>query len=244
MLSWCAWLVCGTGCMPFVWPPSRLTLGPTALRTVPRAGRSYGSAGVLVRYGVHPLDAIPSESGPRRFDIGVGYQTEELPHFDESRARERPAHGPYLEAGYYPVLAQWSERNRVQAGGYASVEALWKGSEFGIGESIGGTIDLSHDVESEFADDNPEVAGVAAGRWSIGLFTAATYRQFPDQQQLGVSGGVSVRIPMSAGLLCCAWSGDGGSVHIHSGGGGGGSTRLERRSAPPARTPAAPRRKD
>jgi len=234
--------------MPFVSPPSRLTLGPTTIRTFSRGGRSYGSAGVLVRYGVHPLDVIPSESGPRRFDIGVGYQTEELPRFDESRPRARPAHGPYLEAGYYPVLAEWSERNRVQAGGYASVEALWRGPEFGVGESIGASIEVSHDVESEFAGDDPEegtfATGVAGGRWSIGLFTAATYRQFPDQQQLGVSGGLSVRIPMSAGVLCCLWPSGGGSVHIHSGGGGGGSTRLERRSAPPARTPAAPRRKN
>ncbi len=237
--AWALALALG-GCMPFVVPPTRLSVGAESRFAKERGGeqREFVESGAVLRAGVHPLDVVPDGAG-KVLDVGVGFTTEAFP------AKDTPnAYGPYVEVGAYKTLVRW-DTAQLRSGGFVSLEALWLGSQpnAGVGAMVGGLLEIGGQVTGPFADSDDDpgfVAGVAEGRWALGLFASASARQFETERQLAVAGGVSLRIPFAAGVACCAWNAETSgsssvSVTDHD---------HHHHEKPVRRTPARPRRRD
>jgi|GEM_PF-1749829 len=252
-LGWLVVALTAAGCVPFATPPARVSVGATSMWRLPqRDGVDVShSSGATWRAGVHPLDVVMDPNARRWFDVGAGYQGETLRRAERDAPRSPSAHGPYLEIGAYPTLARFNERSRLRLGGFASGELLFReGASTGTGQTLGALLEFSHDVDGPFAgsgDDGGFVFGQALGKLSAGVFVNASFRQFREQNELGVSGGLSFRIPYSAGVACCApifgSSRNKGSVEVRS---APPAHRLVR-TAPPARpnrVPARPRIRD
>lgn len=229
------------GCLPFATPPARLSLGPGAhLDPVPGARREASSQRFTeVRAAAHPLDLIAGSEN-NRLDLGLGYQAE-LPEADSLDGKT--VHGPYLELGAYPLVTPLGASLTLRGGAYASVASLWRAGldEPGVGGSLGALVEVSGGAAGSFAgsgDDGTAVFGVARGRWGIGLWGGGSLRDFSDGAYRGVAAGVSVRLPLLAGVVCCAWP-----DFSHSGG-GSASSRSAASTPRLRRTPARPRRAD
>jgi hypothetical protein len=97
-------------------------------------------------------------------------------------------------------------------GGRATFDALFLEPHDGLGYggSLATTIELSGETKGSFsnAGDDGFAAGLGYGQWAIGAFLGGSARRFPDAHYLGVTAGISARIPLVFGLACCLGLGD------------------------------------
>ena len=193
------------GCLPFITPPARVSLGP-ALRVDPLPGSSSADATpafTSLRAATHPLD-LADAAESQWFDVGLGYQA-------ELAASEAVAtvHGPYLELGAYPLAARVGSGVTLRGGAYGTLDGLWRtgSSDPGLGGSLGLLFEVSGGSSGVFSGaggDGSLVAGYARGRWGVGVWGSGALRDFSDGAYRAVAMGVSVRMPLLAGVLCCA----------------------------------------
>ncbi len=205
------------GCVPFALPPSRLSLG-----TGPVTGGVDRENDVLLRTkqvtslraGLHPLSAL-NRAAERPVDVGLGYQADFIAGSErptqpvERRDSHDLAHGPYLEAAYYPLRPRVGEATYLRVGGRGNADLLFlePDQRVGLGGSAAVELELVRDVTGPFVDagDDGVVVGAQQGQWALGLFVGGTVRRFPDATYGGLTLGVSVRLPLAAGFACCAW---------------------------------------
>lgn len=221
MLRWfLAWVIAGTGCMPFAVPPARLSLGGGPVTGAVPYGASELplDVGATFRAGFHPLD-LAEGSSERAFDVGAGYVLDwlstDMPNSPNAPPEDDHtyAQGPYLQGAYSPLRHRLGD-TYLRVGGRADIDLLFLPNqpETGFGGSAVLELELSHDVSGPFAssqDDEPGfAAGVQHGRWALGVFAGGTLRQFDDQGYGGLTAGLSVRIPLLVGIACCAWGSD------------------------------------
>lgn len=200
-------LPAATACVPFLVPPTRVSVGRAA-----HAERAPGSSTpesqqsvTVLRAAAHPLD-LADGAEERVVDVGLGYQAE----FVSAEATPpSTVHGPYLELGAYPLRARLGSGVGLRGGAYGTIDGLWRSDsrDSGLGGSLGLLLELAGNSQGAFAgsgSDGSAVAGYARGRWGVGLWGSAALRDFEDGAYRTVAAGVSVRIPLLAGVVCCA----------------------------------------
>lgn len=225
-----------TGCLPFVTPPARVSVGPAAhFEPAPRSSREDSERGFTsLRAATHPLDLVDGAEN-NRLDVGLGYQAE-FPAAENSEVKT--VHGPYLELGAYPLSARLGSSLTLRGGAYGTVAGLWRADlpKPGLGGSLGALVEVSGSADGTFAgsgSDGSLVAGYARGRWGVGLWGSGSLQDFSDGAYRGVAAGVSVRLPLLAGVVCCAWPEFG--RHAKHSGGSRTAWRLRRAPARPQR---------
>jgi hypothetical protein len=247
--------MCAAGCLPFASPPVRVSAGVGAAsgRLPHDTSRSQTAPMVGIRGAAHPLQLLDRPHW-KRIDVGLGYEAEVLPR----RGPDSLLHGPYLELGAYLLRHRVGKTQVVRAGGFATADLLLgevQGtSEVGSGASLGAALELTGAADGPFAgggaeeEEGPSAAlGVAYGQWAIGLFAAASYRDLGPSRYFAGLGGISIRIPLTFGLVCCVnpWASD--EDEQEPGEAPAPSAGPERRppahrsSPPPQRKPAHPR---
>lgn len=228
------------GCLPFVVPPARLSMGPGlrshAVSGTPEEPLRTGVA--TFRAGLHPLGVL--RDGYRKpYDLGVGYSVEGSSDVDVPTV-----HGPYLELGAYPLIHELNEKLALRAGVQASLDALFQTNQDDarVGLSVGPLVELTGDASGPFAgtgDDGGVILGASHGYFGVGVFANASLRDLGQGLTTTYSGGLSLRIPLAAGIVCCAIPSLGGGESSGSGsesggsGGGSGQRRLRRTPADP-----------
>jgi hypothetical protein len=211
------------GCLPFLTPPARISLGrATHTDRAPGSTSAESQQEITVlRAAAHPLD-LADDAESRVLDVGLGYQAEFAP---PETSTVGTVHGPFLELGAYPLSAQLGSGVGLRGGAYGTVDGLWRtgSSNPGLGGSLGLLVELAGNSEGAFAgssSDGSAIAGYARGRWGVGLWGSGSLRDFQDGAYRVVAAGVSVRIPLLAGVLCCAlpdFAGHGSSsAHVRS----------------------------
>jgi hypothetical protein len=235
---WVALSSFSAGCLPFVTPPARVSVGPaTHFDPLPGAARQNSQTGfTALRAATHPLDLVDGAED-NWFDFGLGYQAEFAPAHQEGA---RTVHGPYLELGAYPLSAKLGSDLTLRGGAYGTVSSLFRAGlpTPGVGGSLGALVEIGGGAEGTFAgsgSDGSVVAGYARGRWGVGLWSSGSLHDFSDGAYRGVAAGLSVRLPLLAGVVCCAWP----EFGKH---GGAGSPRSASSTPRLRRTPARPRR--
>ena len=194
-----------SGCLPFIVPPARVSLGAGArLGAVPSSAPHAARDFVALRAGLHPLD-VRDGSETRMVDVAVGYQGE------LSTSSPTPSvYGPYAELGAYPVIANVSTALTLKAGLYGTVDLLYRSRylDAGVGGTLGGLVELTGRADGIFSSksrDGSIVYGSSAGRWAVGLFSSGSLRSFSDGAYGDLVIGLSVRVPFAAGVVCCKW---------------------------------------
>lgn len=207
------WVVFGSGCFPFVVPPARVSVGAG-----PATGDVERSSGSLeprstttLRAGFHPLQLMPGAS-KRMFDAGVGYGGDLVyGHAPASYDRRTSAHGPYVEAGVYPVRLPVSSATTFRWGGRGTLDLLFLEPQntLGYGGTLATEFEFSGDASGPFAsaDEESIVLGAGHGQWALGGFIGGSMRHFDGADYGGLTFGVSARIPLAFGVICCAWGG-------------------------------------
>ncbi|HET9956449.1 MAG TPA: hypothetical protein VFQ61_18215 [Polyangiaceae bacterium] len=240
-------LALAPSCLPYVVPPARVSVGGATQSgrvLVDGETRARPNA-TVIRAGLHPLDVADKELP---VDVGLGYQAE-LTSVDGVPTVQ----GMYLEVGAYPLILPLGERVSLRAGGYGAVEGLARSSleDTGLGGTVGGMLELTGRVSSPYAgadSDGTLHAGFARGRWAVGLFGSGSVRNFGDGGYESATVGVSVRLPLLAGVVCCALPslshGGHGSSHSSSSSSSSGSDSSQSQSHRLVRTPASPRPKE
>lgn len=204
-------LIGSAGCLPFALPPSRVSAGggPIVNRLDERAGSEPAAGVASLRAGVHPLQAL--DAAPRAWlDAGAGYQVE-----GPLRAGAPYVHGPYLDLGVYPMRLPLNKTAYLRGGGRVLFDyLLLRGagaSEDGFGGALVGNLEVTSEGSGAFvnADEDAAVAGLTQGAWGVGLFAGAESRRFGDSHYEGATFGVTLRVPLVIGVICCAlpWSG-------------------------------------
>lgn len=266
-VTWCAGLsaslvglVPGSGCAPYVVPPSQLSVGvgPTNGYIANREVKDHTAqpAHYNLRGGIHPLGAVEGLAD-RYVDVGVGYQLERS---HPSDGESRFVHGPYLELDGFAIPAK-KTGSSVRVGARGTLDLLLANYDYdrhvGGGGMLAALVEFVDYGQSEYSDDNGDTtnAGVTAGELSIGGFVGASYRNLGAQSYWGAVIGLSVRLPFVAGVVCCSLGSDSdsdsdygssGSSGSESDGGsssGGGSGGRTPATPSPGRTPAHPTRK-
>jgi hypothetical protein len=202
--SWLLAVFGAWGCLPFVVPPARVSIGSaTHIDAFPGSLPAESEQEVLsLRGSAHPLDLADGMEG-RLLDFGLGYHAELAPP-----GGVPTVHGPYLELGAYPLAAELGPRVHLRGGMYGTVDGLLRSgmAEPGLGGSLGLLLELASSGSGAFLSrgGGPVVAGYARGQWGFGLYTSASVRDFSDGAYRALSVGVSVRLPLVVGVLCCA----------------------------------------
>src|SRR5262249_33887474 len=156
--------------------------GPTA-GNIERNGTPVDlTTSTSLRAGLHPLQLLDHAS-ERAFDVGAGYGVDLLyGHSEVPGYRRTAAHGPYVEADYYPlrgraggVMFRW--------GGRAVADLLFLEpnvrKNVGAGGMLATEVELSGDADGAFADAGSDGAaiGAARGQWSVGAFVGGAMRE-------------------------------------------------------------------
>jgi hypothetical protein len=206
-MRWAAWLglVCApSGCIPFALPPGQASAAGATTGEQPRNRASDEVGGYSLRGGVHPLGMIDDQQ-ERPVDVGAGYALERAP-------REHGylhAHGPYLEIDAFPVRAHmgsWTARVGVRT----LAELLIRDDAGGWGETGGGgtmalALDFATFADGVFATGSSDgfALGAAYGEAGVGAFAGVSHRRFRDDSYWMGSAGLSLRVPLAAGVVCC-----------------------------------------
>ncbi|MBX3230100.1 MAG: hypothetical protein KIT84_25300 [Labilithrix sp.] len=182
----------GSGCLPFMTPPLKGDVG--------YAARLGGDHGYRFSVGTHVASLVPSKDFP--LDVGGGYvQTSK----DYGLGR-LPVHGLYLEGG--PRIAGgrfW----RAFAGPRAEYY-FRPGADFAASGMLRASIELFNGTEGdplESTSSGPSYYwGVAFGTFALGAYFEGGYQKLPSDAGYPLLGaGLLLRIPATAGVLCCAW---------------------------------------
>jgi hypothetical protein len=218
-----------SGCLPFVVPPARLSVGAGPARGAIAANGEAVSvqSTTSLRAGLHPLQ-VRDDASKRSFDLGVGYGADVVQAAEPSEQPTAPVvHGPFVEADVYPLRHDFGS-TRLRFGARAVGDVLFagkaRGENLGAGGLLAADLEVTGDADGPFgsSDDDGFAAGAAKGQWAVGLFAGPAYRHLPDSSYLGLSAGVTLRLPFAVGVVCCAWPGDrestssGSSPSFHS----------------------------
>lgn len=252
---WAPLMALTTGCLPFVVPPAKVEIGAgPAMGAVKRSGGTLRPKSVTqLRAGFHPLDMMPTAAdGP--FDAGIGYGGDLV--FGHSPGGGRTsAHGPYLEAAYFPLRVPAGKAVfRWGARGDLDLLYLEPKNVLGWGGTLVTELEITGHAQGAFADADGDgaVFGTAWGQWSLGAFVGASARDFPVSHYQAITAGISARLPFMLGIVCCAFisprsSSGGGSSNISFSGGSSTTAtaprpRHETRPATPVRSSPPPAR--
>lgn len=182
------------GCLPLMTPPLKGDLG--------YAARLGGDSGYRFSAGTDVASLIPNDELPLM--AGGGYvQTSTT--YGKSRT---PVHGLYLEGG--PRVAGgrfW----RVFAGPRLEYYFAPKGADPAYAGIIRTSIELfgaSTGEETLKSTSRSPSAwwGVAFGMFAVGAYLEGGYQHLPNDAGFPlIGGGALLRIPATAGVVCCAW---------------------------------------
>jgi hypothetical protein len=202
-----AWVgvVCAlNGCIPFALPPGQASAAGASTGAQPKNRARDEVGGYSLRGGVHPLGLVAAHQ-ERTFDIGAGYALERAPREDGYLE----AHGPYLELDAFPILARtgsWTARVGVRT----LAELLIRDDALGWGEAGGGgtvalALDFATFAQGAFAAGGKDgfAFGAAYGETGVGAFAGVSHRRFRDEAYWMGSAGLSLRVPLAAGVVCC-----------------------------------------
>ncbi|MBX3183911.1 MAG: hypothetical protein KF915_14890 [Polyangiaceae bacterium] len=163
----------------------------------------------------------------------MGYQLERSTGGDGGGV---PVHGPYVALDAYLLPASPPERS-LRAGARVTGDFLFGAGEFGGGGMLAALVEWVFYGEGSYASDGGDsfAAGVHSGELAIGAFLGVTHRVIGEQSYQGGVLGVSLRVPLLLGVICCGWPEDWGG----SSGSSSGSSSDD--DEPPRRTPARPK---
>jgi hypothetical protein len=207
-----------TGCMGFVVPPVKLSggVGPVAGHVERGVADLEPTSVTTLRAGFHPL-SLMREAPANALDAGVGYGGDlVLGHAPPTFNRRATVHGPYVEGAYYPLRVRAGSAT-VRLGVRANADLLFHqpsgargyGSTLVTELEIGGYSSGGLSGDDDGDGDGDAVLGTVLGSWSLGAFAGGSLRSFPRSHYAGLTAGLSVRVPLIAGVVCCGWpSGD------------------------------------
>lgn len=179
------------GCFPLLTPPLKGDLG--------YATRLGGDSGYRFSGGVSVASIVPEEDFP--LDVGAGYVQTATTYGSDHVA----VHGVYLEGG--PRLAGGSFW-RVFAGPRLEYYFEPRGSETAMAALGRAEIELFRPYLGAMTSEGEHGAywGVAFGAIALGAYVEAGYQHLPNEAAFPLlGGGLLLRIPATAGLVCCAW---------------------------------------
>lgn len=180
-----------TGCFPLLTPPLKGDLG--------YAARLGGDSGYRFSGGVSVASIVPDTDFP--LDVGAGYVQTQTKYGDDHVA----VHGAYLEGG--PRIRGGSFW-RVFAGPRIEYYFEPKGPETAFAALGRAEIELFNPYIGAIASEGRDHVyyGVAFGTIAIGAYIEAGYQHLPNEAAYPLlGGGLLLRIPATAGILCCAW---------------------------------------
>jgi hypothetical protein len=206
----CFTLTLISGCVPFIVPPARITVGPTLRRGnyEDEASTSDNNRLVSFRGGIYPMGAM--KDGDRRLlDVGFGYTVEgSTQNQKPNDVKVATLHGPYLEINAYPLRAPIGKDYGLRAGMSSSIDALFRdgNSRSNIGFSFGPVLEFTGNVTGPFSSETDDgfSAGSASGYWAFGIFGNASLRKLDEHNGRAYTAGLSIRIPFAIGIACCA----------------------------------------
>jgi hypothetical protein len=181
-----------SGCIPVMTPPLKIE-GGGAARIGSNAGYRFG-------VGTHVASLMPSSDFP--LDVGGGY----IQTGTESNQHRLAVHGLYLEGG--PRLAG-GKNWRAFAGPRAEYYFAPQGPNLAYAGLVRASIEVMGAAEGEpvsSVGNRGFYAGIAFGMLAIGAWAEGGYQKLPtDAGLFMLGGGLHIRIPVTAGILCCAW---------------------------------------
>jgi len=190
-------------CVPFAVPPGQASLGTATTGAASRRSPRSDESSYTVRAAFHPLGVI-EEYRTRTVDIGAGYALESVPR----PAGQLVAEGPYVELAAYPWRTEtgsWTARGgvRTSADMLVADEGLHRA---GYGGSVALALEFLSFAHGGFAagGGGAALAAVAHGEGGIGSYVGVSHRRFQDDAYWVASAGISLRVPATAGLFCCA----------------------------------------
>lgn len=214
---WLAAFILAPGCVPFVVPPSQVSVAGGAVsdvppewrqirrqdvtgyettETAPIDGRSLG----VFQASLRPLQLFPDLKA-RRFDFGVGYGMEKL------QMLSSPLHGGFVQVDGYPLM-HVSGNAVGRVGVRAGFDALYAGPVAGVG--AGGTLAVVAESDAFIpgqgvsgGSGDGAIAALVDGEVGLGAYLGVSYRRFHDGAYWFPSLGVYGRVPAAAGVLCC-----------------------------------------
>ncbi len=179
-------------CLPVATPPARGEIG--------LATQLGGEQHARYAAGAHVASVVPDLDFP--LDIGGGYVGT-----DPISVKNRPmSHGIYAEGG--PKIAGgrfW----RAFAAGRAEYYFAPAGPDPAYAGLARLGIELAAPVRFEPVSSTGSrgfYVGVALGTFAVGAYMEAGYQRLvSDAGMTTIGGGLTLRLPSTFGLLCCAW---------------------------------------
>jgi hypothetical protein len=153
---------------------------------------------VVLRGAIHPFQVFPELSG-RAVDFGVGYMAEGVDDRDGGVWRD----GPYAELGVFPFFRDIGSRDRLRAGVRVLGESFLRDDAgFRGGATALASVEITGFADGELS--SPEAIGVAYGEWGLGVFAGPSVRVGADRTAWNGTLGLSARLPLAVGVVCCA----------------------------------------
>jgi hypothetical protein len=183
-----------TGCIPLMTPPLKGDLG--------YAARLGGDSGYRFSASTNVASLIPDPDFP--LDVGAGYVQTSTTYAD----RRKPVHGIFVEGG--PKIAGGSFW-RVFAGPRGEYYFSPKGADPAYAGLVRASVELfsarsGGEIMESTARGPSGWWGVAFGVFAVGAYVEGGYQHLPNAPGLPlVGGGLLLRIPATAGVVCCAW---------------------------------------
>lgn len=184
-----------SGCLPVMTPPLKGDIG--------YAARLGGDSGYRWSAGTDVASLIPDDDFP--LFAGGGY-VQTSTRYGESRM---PIHGVYLEGGPRVVGGRFW---RVFAGPRLEYYFAPKGPDPAYAGLIRTSVELFSLSTGSPGEPKPTTRsasawwGVAFGAFAIGAYLESGYQHLPNDAGFPLlGGGALLRIPATAGVVCCAW---------------------------------------
>lgn len=172
-----------TGCVPFAVPPTTSSLALTGSTS------SGARPGVRVEAGLSPLQVMPSKLH-RSWDATLSGSYEH---------DQRDAWGLAVAAG--PILHPWTARS-AQRSDRLLPHLVGRWTTAGYGAAVRATIERAADVTGPFRGSDS--TGALRGEMAVGLYVEAGYLREDMRDAWSVALGLTLRLPASAGVACCA----------------------------------------
>lgn len=181
------------GCFPVITPPIKGDIG--------YASRLGGDSGYRFSVGTNVASLIPDEDFP--LDVGGGY-VQTSTKYGKSRT---PIHGLYVEGGPKVVGGTFW---RVFAGPRLEYYFAPSGADPAYAGIVRTSIELfSPTAGGEVKSTSRGLSawwGIAFGMFAVGAYLEGGYQHLPNDAGFPLVGaGALLRIPATAGVVCCAW---------------------------------------
>ncbi len=162
--------------------------------------RPGSNAGYTFDVGTHVASLIPNPDFP--LDVGAGY----VQTGSEAHDHHIPVHGLYLEGG--PRVAG-GKNWRTFVGPRAEYYFAPQGPNLAYAGLVRASVEVFGTADGEpvaTADHKGFYFGVAFGALALGAWAEAGYQHLPSDAGLFMlGGGLHLRIPLTGGIVCCAW---------------------------------------